>query len=308
MIDHRVEEVLVWVPRLLGGLLVIFCVLATTAVLGRSQAVNSSGDLGYEVASIKQNKAGMGEIPRWDFSPDGFTAQNRTLRELIQFAYGLQDYQISEQPKWINEERFDIEARLPARIAAKMQNLNMQERTIDEQPRLRLLLTERFKLAVHMEAKTLPIYALSIAKGGPKIQQAKPGDTYPSGLIDIEGKGHAGILRRGPGLIIGQGIPISQDTGCSMVCALTFELDRPVVDMTGLPGNYDFTLRWTPEARQVMFAEPDDNQRSDGTRSTETVGPSIFSAIQEQLGLKLKPDKGSVKFLVIDHIEYPSPN
>jgi uncharacterized protein (TIGR03435 family) len=155
-------------------------------------------------------------------------------------------------------------------------------------------LIDRFKLKVHWETKELPVLALVVAKGGPKLQEAKPGDTYANGIKGPDGKpgGHAGMMMRGRGRLTGQGIPIA-----SMVPPLTQELGRIVQDKTGLTGKYDIQLRWTTDD-----AAPDSRSASDPS------APSIFTAIQEQLGLKLESRKAPVEVLMIDHVDQPSPN
>jgi uncharacterized protein (TIGR03435 family) len=155
-------------------------------------------------------------------------------------------------------------------------------------------LRDRFQLKVHREPKELPVLALVVAKGGPKLQQARAGDTYPDGIKGPDGKpaGHAGMMMWGPGRLTGQGIPVA-----NLVPPLTQQLGRIVQDKTGLTGMYDIELHWTADD-----AAPDSRSASDSP------GPSIFTAMQEQLGLKLESQKAPVEVLLIDHVEQPPPN
>ena len=162
---------------------------------------------------------------------------------------------------------------------------------------LQALLTDRFKLTLHRETKELPVYELIIVNSGSKLQEAKPGETYPNGIKDPSGRARAGLIEMGPGEITGQGIPIA-----SLVRQLTQQLGRIVVDKTGLTGTYDFTITWLPVESQAATAG------QQGTRSPEASESPIFTAIQDQLGLKLEPQTTPVEVLVIDHAEQPTPN
>lgn len=179
-----------------------------------------------------------------------------------------------------------------------------QGRTI-RQRMLQALLAERFKLLAHRETKELPVYALVVAKNGPKFEEAKPGDRYPDGIKAPDGRPGAGMMFTNRGQVTGQGLPIA-----NLVRQLSLELGRTVVDTTGLTGTYDFTLKWTPDESQGrMFKRAEGGQqRTDPAPSSESSGPSIFTALQEQLGLKLEAQKGPVEILVIDYVERPTAN
>jgi uncharacterized protein (TIGR03435 family) len=180
----------------------------------------------------------------------------------------------------------------------KLLKLTEDQRQVEQQPMLQALLAERFKLGLHRETKELPVYNLVIAKNGPKLSEAKPGDTYPGGLTGLDGGG-AHEVRVGRGVIIGQAIRTGE-----VAKVLTLAMGRPVLDKTGLKSIYDVKLEWAPESQGTIFNQP----RSDAAQSQESSGPSIFTAIQEQLGLKLESTKGPVEILVIDHVEKPSEN
>ena len=162
------------------------------------------------------------------------------------------------------------------------------------------LLADRFKFAAHRETRELPVYALMLAKNGSKLKEAIPENSYPNGIKDEQGRGVAGMMRITPGHIEGQAIPIANLLG-----VLTQVTGRTVVDRTGLTGKYDISLQWTPDEPQTLPTAADGANREP---SQESSGPSIFTAIQEQLGLRLESAKGPVEGLVIDHVEKPSAN
>ncbi len=264
----------------------------------------------YEVVSIKPHKSGD-EMFKMMFEKDGFSAIMVTLRMLIRTAYGVDDSRIFGAPNWLDSEKYDVEARMEKSVANRLGEMSEDQRNVEKRRMLQALLADRFKLMFHRETKQLGMYVLVIAKNGPKLQEAKPGDTYPKGFKNPDGGSPAGIfwLRRagGGGELIGQALPIA-----TLVRLLSEKiLNRNVLDNTGLTGNYDFTLQWTTgeESQGPMFKEAGDDQQVTGsTPPPESSGPSIFTAIQDQLGLKLESQKGPGGVLVIDHVEKPSEN
>jgi bla regulator protein blaR1 len=274
-----------------------FGLLNATVTRAQSQAPSTAAPAHvYEVASIKPNKSGNPMVAI-RATPDGLTIQKFTLHRLILFAYGIQDDQISGGPSWLNSEAYDIEAKMDKSVVDEMQKLSEVQRKLERQLMLQALLADRFQLSLRRETKELPVYALVIGKNGPKIQPSKPGDAYPNGLKGDGDRplGAGALLLPEKGKLVGQGVPIE-----SLAKTLSRDLrgriaDRMVVDKTGLTGNFDFTLQWTPE-------------ESEGPPSPDSSGPSIFTAIQEQLGLKLESQKAPVEILVIDHVEKPSEN
>ena len=210
----------------------------------------------FEVASVKPNNSGSGS----SHSSSGhgkLTATNNSLRQYIRSAYDLRDYQISG-PDWLATERYDISA-------------TADDDVPDDafMPMMQALLAERFKLEVHRTTKELPMYVLVAAKTGPKLQEVEKGGSHTS-------------ARRGH--LEAQKISMKH-----LADTLSGQVDRPVIDGTGLEGVYDLKLEWTPD---------DGRKPNDGD-----TGPSIFTALQEQLGLKLEARKGPVEILVIDHAE-----
>jgi bla regulator protein BlaR1 len=228
----------------------------------------------FEVASIKLNKSGA-RGGRFSTETSGIVATNMPLRTFIKAAYGVQDYQLSGGPGWLDSERYDI--------AAKSEGAVLDDKLL---LMLRALLEDRFKLTLHREKKELPGYALVIGKSGLKVHE-----------VEHEGKSWT---RFGRGSLNGHEVSMS-----ALADALSGRLGRPVVDSTGIKGFFDVNLEWTPDQSQPRgpkeSVEP--VPADDGAG-----GPTIFTALQEQLGLKLEPRKGPVEILVIDRIEKPSEN
>lgn len=239
------------------------------------------------------------------FTPDGLEATNVTLGMLIPAAYGIERHQMAGGPGWLESDHYDVNAKMDSATADALRKLSKEEAILARQHMLQALLADRVKLAIHRETKELPIYALVIAKNGPKLKEAKPGDTYPNGIKRPDGIARAGLMRMRGGDFVAQGLAMS-----TVVRLLSQRLGRPVVDKTSLPGLYDFTLKWTPdESEGAMFKGTEGGQPGAGaTAPPESSGPSLFTAIQEQLGLKLESQKGPVEILVIDHVEKPSEN
>jgi uncharacterized protein (TIGR03435 family) len=292
---------------------VLFSGLRATRTRAQSQGQNAaSSKTVFEVASIKPDKYASRLLGFGWFSPARFKATGVTTQLLIREAFGIQDEQLSGAPHWIDSERYDVDAKVDRSVADELEKSSLDQRIAGEQRILQALLADRFKLTFHREMKEFQLYALVIAKNGPKLHEAKLGDTYPDGIKGLDGLGGPDRVRLGRGLLVGQGISIaflvSELSGDSEL--LGQRLGRPVIDKTGLKGKYDFTLKWTPnenEAQMFTGAEGDP-QPIGGAPPAESSGPSIFSAIQEQLGLKLEPQRGPIEVLVIDHVERPSEN
>jgi uncharacterized protein (TIGR03435 family) len=204
---------------------------------------------------------------------------------MMTFAYGIQKKQIVGRPAWMTTDKYD----LLAEPAGEGQPNDHQWKIMVQK-----LLADRFQLKFHHEKQELSVYAIVVGKHGPKLAKSQ-GD--PNGL---------------PGLFFTQLKPIVLSVRNATIVDFAglmqgAVLDRPVVDQTGLPGRYDFTLTWTPD--QFQFAgtglpvPPPDKNANDADAP-----PGLFTAIQKQLGLKLKPTKAPAEVLVIDHVERPSPN
>lgn len=225
----------------------------------------------FEAASIKPaDPAAHGSS--WNTRPGRITASNQTLRRCIMIAYDLKDYQVAGGPKWMNSEAYDIVAKL------EDQGKPPTGKEIDAQIRLALqaLLAERFHLEVHRETRPMPAYTLVVAKNGFKLQPVEP-------------KGGSST-NTGRGRLTATGISMERMAG-----TLSSVLDRPVVDNTGITGVFDLKLEWSP----------DENQE---TSLDKPAAASIFTAIQEQLGLRLEAHKTDVSVIVVDRADKPSEN
>ena len=245
----------------------------------------------FEVASIKPNHSADG-LFRAANTPDGLTVQGMPVKILITFAYNVKDFQISGGPAWIDSERYDIEAKLDDATAQALKKLPLDQMMEQRRIMLRSLLADRFKLKVTESSKELPIYALVVAKNGPKLTQSTAG-SVPEG-------------RR----LVTFGLGELSGTGTMKLLAeqISLRVDREVVDKTGLQGTYDFTLHFAPERPMPMPGAPGDSGPGGAAPPPDSSAPSFFTALQEQLGLKLEPQKGPVKILVIDSVERPSEN
>jgi uncharacterized protein (TIGR03435 family) len=296
----------------------------------------------YEVASIKPTKSASGNgFFRMGFSytPDGLSAENVTMMLLVQSAYGINKDRMSGVPDWFTTEHYDIDAKMDAESAEALKKLDKDQLKIVRQKMLQALLAERFKLTVRTETKDLPIYNLVIAKSGLKMQESKPEDPATKDSKDSKdavlnsavaqakaanaplrvgdggggktiavGPGGGGnvafsALRNGGGLrtTSAKGVPID-----NLVIMLTSAAGRPVIDKTGLTGKYDYKLEYSADS--VSAVAPGGDSTGAAAPDSEPSGPNIFTAVQEQLGLKLESAKGPVAIVVIDHVEKPSGN
>lgn len=256
----------------------------------------------FEATSIKPNKSDI-----FSFSPgftvDGFRASNANVLYLIRQAYGVAEYELSGGPEWLSTQRYDVEAKMDQSVADALSKLTPAQLKLARQQLLQTLLAERFNLKVHRETKDEPVYFLVIGKNGPKLQYAKTGKT--SALLNADGTPtrDSENMQIIPGSEGGQKIQAFSTRMKSLGDWLTRQLSRPVLDKTGLTGAYDFTLEWIPDTGP----EPaHDAANADG--SAGTPGASTFTALEQQLGLKLEPGKSSIEITVIDHVEKPAAN
>ena len=277
-----------------------------------SQSKSSSQDAaktfsftrGYQEISVTPGETGNGIIQtRILFKPDSLMAKNQTLQELMKLAYGVQASQISGGPDWLTAARFNIEAKLNDTTVAELQKLSPEQQKMERDLMFQNLLADQFKVALHRESRLLPGYALVIAKNGPKVQPAKPGDTYPNGIKGLDGL-PAGPhkFNFGPEGVIVQALPMSFVSN-----SLATHLGEPVVDRTGLTGDYDFTLKWPPKAEPPVETSVRTNAQTGAKETTVHIGPAaLVAAVEEQLGLKLDPQTIPLPVLVIDRAEKPA--
>jgi len=274
---------------------ILFGILNAPQSRAQTTVAASAPTSKFEVASIKPgDPSARGIFQRME--PGGrYTAQNVTVRILIEQAYDIHDFQLSGGPDWMNSARYDIVAKAEDPSDDNPRTLNEAQREAFReklQQRLQSLLDDRFQLKFHKSAKEQPIYALVVGKSGSKLQEAK--DTAA---------GPMGTLKMRPGNFTGHAMSMPL-----LAANLSNLVGRVVADKTDLKGLYDVTLEFTPERGQMMgFPGPGPEGR-DMPPPPDPNGPSIFTALQEQLGLKLESQKGPVEMLVIDQLEKPSEN
>jgi uncharacterized protein (TIGR03435 family) len=226
----------------------------------------------FEVASIKPNNSGDRSAAVIPQPGGGLTATNVTLIQLLRFGFQIQEYQVAGQPAWASSLRFDV--------VAKADSAGAPHPADAWQPMLQNLLADRFKLRFHREQREVGVYELVVVRGGHKLKQASLDNCSPPPA------GMCGMFRASASQIIGDQVTME-----AFATRLSRSLGRPVVDKTKLSGVFNLLLQWTPDA------PPED-----------ATGPSIFTAMQEQLGLRLESAKGPVEVLVIDGVERPSEN
>jgi len=270
----------------------LIAIVATACVTLGAQ----SGDLKFEVASIKPNKSGSNRVNITPQPGGRFTATNVSAMDLVAIAYGtfgpFPRSSILNAPSWMSRDRFDI--------VAKADGNPTQE---EFSRMLRPLLAERFRLAAHTETRERPIYTLTLARKdgslGPGLRQSTltcsgPRETLPAGceMLSVSG------------VLNARGTPIA-----ALTRMLTgwVEDHREVRDQTGLIGMFDMEMRWTPDRPPAIPPDASPELRQ-ALRSIDPNGPSLLTALQEQLGLKLVAGKDQTDVLVIDHIEQPSPD
>ncbi|HYK37031.1 M56 and DUF3738 domain-containing protein [Alloacidobacterium sp.] len=261
----------------------------------------------FEVASVKPSHSADNRMRIMMF-PGKFTVENVSLGSLIMFAYDAKsEAQISGGPSWIKSETFNIDAKEDDAQAADLQKLPPDEAQKQIRLMVQSLLADRFKLKVSHQMKELPVYALVVAKNGPKLTPSKPEPSPAEGAgTDAQPTMRRGIMMNGRGELQATGVSMSL-----LADVLSRQREtggRIVIDKTGLAGNYDWTLHWTPESPAPLFKGADNNAPPDGAPTPDTSGPTFFTALEEQLGLKLEPQKGSVETLVIDSAEQPTAN
>jgi uncharacterized protein (TIGR03435 family) len=244
--------------------------------------MDANANPSFEVATIKPsvpNQPGKG----FGFRGDRFTTRNTNLNDLIAFAYGLHAKQLIDAPAWSGTDLYDIEAKPDAEGRPNQKQM---------QAMVQKLLADRFKLTFHRDKRDLAVYVITVASGGPKMTKTTAGPDDPTGF---------GF--RGLGDLTVRNLTM-KDFATWMQSGV---MDKPVVDQTELSGRYDFQLKWTPDESQfgqfrgtgaVVPPPPDDPKAP----------PNLYTAIQEQLGLKMGPAKFPDDVIVIDHVEKPSEN
>lgn len=278
----------------------ILLALAAVGVFGQS-----ADSPRFDVASIKPNSSTVGGAGDIRALPGGrLTAEGVLARFLIQDAYGVKPFQISGGPGWVNSDRYDIDAKAQGNPSRAQTRLMTQA-----------LLAERFKLKIHRETRELPVYVLTAAKNGINLQPPKEGgcadpntpEPLPPpnpGQPELAPCGRVIVLISVPQARLAGGMATMTD----LIRPLSNLLDRPVVDKTGITERLDVHPEFAADDILGLLTGPYGPAPSGATPSADPAGPSIFTALQEQLGLRLESAKGPVEVLVIDHVERPTEN
>jgi uncharacterized protein (TIGR03435 family) len=265
-------------PALRNGVLLtaVIAAVAATALGQTAQPVPQPQNaqttiFAYDAVTIKPDPDGHGFFK---LSPDGFSMGGMPAWVLIRSAYGvLMEGQVVGLPEWAKTEPIAVEAKTDADVTRGLAKLPPMEQWKQSQLMLQAMLADRFALKAHRETRDLPIYELTVAKGGSKMKQTSPDDS-------------GGNANYASGKVTAHEISIE-----SVAANLSFTVGRVIVNKTGLEGGYDFTLDYAP----------------DGADASDTRS-SIFTALEEQLGLKLEPARGPVDVIVVDHIERATAN
>ncbi len=297
---------------LTAGASLVIGFIPSTPSWAQSQTQDKSANkstLQYDVASIKRFIPGgpliLNGFHPFVETPDGLVVRTATVKMLILRAYGVDAYQITGGPDWLNSERYDIDAKFDGATADELQKLGPTERILARQRMLQTILSERFNLTIHRDTKEFQVYSLVVAKNGPKVKEVKLDDVDPSKPKTGPAPGSAQMTSGAAGgQMRGFASPLS-----NLTSMLTNYLHRPVIDRTGLTGIYDYTLRWTSDDGQSQSSSSIQGGSPSGLPSTDpSGGASLLTAIQEQLGLKLESAKSPIELTVIDHVERPSGN
>lgn len=238
----------------------------------------------FEVASIKPNTSGARPVSIGSPSPGAFKAENVWIPFVISMAWNVKIFQVSGAPDWANSNRYDIDAKTGG-----------TERFDQMRPMLQRLLHDRFELLLHHQARELPVYDLVVAKTGSKLKTS-------SCIAEAGTPDNCAGSAFGPASVTGASLSMAQ-----VAAALSNALQRPVIDKTGMAGTFDVRLKWTQDQSTPGFYAPG-LAPSQSELPSDGPNGSIFTAIQEQLGLKLESARGLVDVLVIDHLAPPTPN
>jgi uncharacterized protein (TIGR03435 family) len=237
----------------------------------KPQAMAKDADPDWEVATVRPSNPADTKGQHIRFLGRHVLLLDHTVEDLLLIGYGMQKSQLVGMPEWAKTEKWDVDGVPDAEGIPSLRQL---------QGMMQKILAERFGLKAHREQRAIPVFALTVAKGGPKMT---PNASDPNGWMDQQNSA-------------GNGRDVENLKNASMsdlALILQFRVDRPVVDQTGLKGRFDFKLQWTTDDAQAPQAD---------------APPGLFTAIQEQIGLKLEPVKAPAEVLVIDHVERAGAN
>ena len=273
---------------------------SSTAISGTPKSQTTNEIQQFDVVSIRPTAPNDDKVLIQQ-PPDGASFHGAPVRMILQRAFGVEDERILGAPSWVNTNRYDVEAKVAPEDAPKLDKLKAGDRDAMLIP----LLKERFNLKYHHETRERSMYALVVSKGGPRLTTGEPdplgGPKPANGEPEDQAKEHFKIMTM-PGHIEADSVPMYV---LADVLTRLNVLGRIVVDKTGLTGNYNFTLRWTPDNLPFPVMSDADGL---GATAKDAVPSSLFIALHEQLGLKLESEKNRVDVIVIDHIDPPSPN
>jgi uncharacterized protein (TIGR03435 family) len=274
-----------------AAVIALFCTVQLSAQLptmsdvDRGNKTPAAGPLPEWDAAVVKPHSADDHMMFWQMTADGLKLSNLALEQMLCSAWDMKPYQISGLNGWMKNTTFDLTAKVSGEDVEAYKKLS----NVQRQQMLQKLLIERFQLKVHTETRTLPIYDLVVDKSGSKLKET----TALEAPSDEERKAHPDKYNKGrmmmaPGRYEGTGVQVS-----SLASQLGNALGKPVHDATGLTGNYDITIRFRPE--ETASVENND-------------APSVFTAVQDQLGLKLVPNKGPVETLTVDAAQKPEAN
>jgi len=269
----------------------VLAVVAATAVGLQAQAPETRQ--AFDVASIKRETGVSSGVTFAARAGGTLTVINNPLTNVIDNAYGIRRYQLIGGPDWINSDRYNIQAKATG-DATRAEMMAM----------LQSLLEDRFKLTVHRETRELPIYVLTVAKGGIKLQPAREG-----GCVNVDPRyprrpapGEKPTPSCGNNNITASTWNASAIDMASAAAALVGVLGRNVIDRTGITGKYDIHVQWTPDQAPAGV----DNAGQANALASESAAPPLVTVLEQDLGLKLESTRGPIDVLIIDRVERPS--
>lgn len=240
--------------------------------------------LEFDVASVKPSSPNLLASSVAFLPGGGLRIDNEPLVTLIAFAYGVYPFQVVGGPAWMSSERFDMEAKAAEPIGSST-NSDLARRQ-----RLRSLLSDRFRLVVREEKREMPVYAVTIAKSGSKLKRAREmttGEGFSTGM---------------PGKLNG-----TNSTVGALAESLSSSVGRPVLDESGLVGRFDWNLTWVAESVRPTLSSVG-GEKPGPAAPSDVSGPSLFTAIQQKLGLRLESKKGLAPAVIVERVERPSAN
>ena len=283
--DERLDFFRKLLLSMVAGLTAI-ALLSAPQIRGESQDATTAPAFSFEVASIKPDHLD-GHSTRISYDNNSLVTSGVSLKRLIEFAYNVGDFQVSGGPGWVESETYQVQAKIDHETAVVLSKLPREQVFEQRRAMVQKLLAERFNLKLTHSTKELPIYALMVAKNGPKFSQSASTDNARPGFTSHNGD-----------------VTVKAATMRALAEWLSGIVGRKVVDKTGLEGKYDFAMKYD-ERRQALVA----TLPADGAPAlSDSSGPSIFTALHDQLGLQLESQKGPVETLIIESAEKPSPN